>query len=670
MATLDRGSLWLRHAFLLPTSEDQTSYGSASKRRYATSAAFKFTNTSLGGNFAINNPPQFTPYADIYQPGRGRTEAQRSEGMGRYYSEAIDDPKQVIHMSFGVPKYSSWTSFFTNFYDRNAALLANTGRVSDLWYNLGAVGGYVVSLPLQPFIVGLTATARVYNFLARNSPSKWYYFSPTMHAYWSAVNTIANEMAIGLGIIPRVIDGSQQNLEDPGQRITDEDLVRMHNMFPDLFREPKFDSAGNMISSGGIDVMALANRTQRMSDHSQQAMRQMREKAQNLDELRERTEAYLKKEVTDPNPNADARKYFQDWIKAHRGENGDTSDSNSFGSWKDLSMKAAYDFMVASQRDGSQFATFRVNHNGTVSESFSNSTRESEVASMLNTKVQQGRSASFNLMGGNVTSGVGMAMDYVKSFMAGALDSVNLGGLATLTGTAFVDVPKYWDGSTANLPRAEYTIPLISPYGNKISRFINLFIPIAMLLAGALPRSAGRSAYTSPFICQIYHQGRVQCQLGIVDSLSISRGTGNVGWNADGDMLGAEITISVVDLSSILHIPVKAGFASGDIVSTGARAGAMFLGELAGDDAGIAIADAATGGATWDEQSLFSDYMAVLTSMPLSDSYYLLNRLNVNMTRATQSFKNWKSPSNFMSWALDSGPARAISAFAQTTNRF
>jgi len=114
---------------------------------------------------------------------------------------------------------------------------------------------------------------------------------------------------------------------------------------------------------------------------------------------------------------------------------------------------------------------------------------------------------------------------------------------------------------------------------------------------------------------------------------------------------------------------LQAGFASASWLGTAARAAASTAAEMVGETT-LNVTTALTNGAVWDEQSLFNDYTATLTSLSWAEYYYAGKRLNLNIAKQVQAFRSWRSPSNFMSWVLDGDVARTAAAFAASTDRF
>lgn len=655
MASLTKDTEWVRQSFLLPRHALNIE---ESRRRLLSDVSLKFTDTTLGGNFAINPPPQFTRYADPRRAGRFAP----SKGMGRYYSKAIDDNGQYVHIRCGMAAFNSMSAFFGNFYDSQAAVVGRTGRAESLFYSIGKAAGFVVSLPLQPFVLMGAAIK-----FAMNKPtSKYYYLKPAMPLYWNAANTIVNGIATNMGVVPRVHIPGTTRWDTTGQ-LSAEQVARYHELLPDVFRE-----------GGGIDLYAVANRAQRLSDKNRKMLEKHFTEATSREVLRDRIRTFYQEKLTDsgvePATDKDGNavtgidaaiaRYSKTSAATPPANLDDQVQAEDASMWSSLS--DFLDFSLAELRDGSQFVTFRVDNQGTVGESFSNSVKESDIASTLNGMSSGARSKRFSFADGNIsddaiTQAVSGVVGAAAEFGQGVLDGIGLGGLAALAGRALVDIPKHWDGSTANLPRMEYTIELRSPYGDKMSRLMNLYVPLSLLLAMSLPISAGRQSYQSPFLCEVYCPGRAQSRLCIVDSLNITRGVGNVGWNQDNEALGIDIAISFVDLSSIMHMPISAGIG----LFEGAIRG---VADLAAGDAGVNAVNMLSRG-SYDEDNAFTDYLAVLGSLSLTDQIYASNRLKVNLTRQLGEWKSWKSASHFGNWAMGTWPARLLSAFADPTSR-
>ena len=686
---------WVRNAFLV-TQEQLSAVDQ--ENRYFTSVSLNFTDTTPGGNLAINPLPQFTRFTDpnalvslgsnIRSSSQDRYSAYLgSKGMGRYYGEAFDQNQQIIYMRFGVPAFNSMTQFFTGFYNTSAGTLARTGRGTSIFYSIGKAAGFVVSI-LSWKLLAVHLLGMGLRFAMGKPSSKFYYLKPTMPLYWNAVNSIVNQIAVNRGIVPR-IGGTGQSALNNNYEFSQEETANIHSLLKDVFKK-----------EGGVDVMALATRAQRLAIRRQKIMSRIFEESTNMnlrrtmDDLSKQVQIGMNQQLVDNRPSHS--EYLSKWFQAAQSQPKPTSETPSDSATVESYLSQNADnvgfgeFLEAEFDDGAAFASFRVNYTGSQNESFSNSVGESELANKINSMSSSSRSTTFDFAGGNLSDNpiakvVGAAMGAVKDTLAGIADGTVLSGLAALGGAAFVDIPKHWQSSTANLARSNYTVTLESPYGNPVSQLVNIYIPLAMLLAGVLPISTGKQSYTSPFILELYDQGRCQTRLGIIDSLSITRGVGNLGFNTQGHAMAIEINFSVIDLSNIVHMPIVSGF-SIDGMQTGLSAGTVggavaggavggFLGAAGGAVVGGAVG--AAGGVAsdavknvvqsinqiFDEDSLYSDYLAVLSGMSLSEQIYQLKKFKRNLTKTLADWDNWTSAANFASFAGDSVPGRLASIF-------
>lgn len=644
---------WVRSSFLLPKHAASIR---DHRNKIHSSAHTQFVDTTLGGNFYINNSPQFTRTADL----RVRNPLSLdSSGIGRIFHEKYNSNAQVVFMRCGVPAFTGLLPFYSSFYDYESSQLSKTGRSPSFLFSIGKVAGFVVSLGIQPLIMA----GRLIKFLSGSKSSQFYYLKPSMYSYWTAATTMLNNILIADGIFPKVLATTANSPEteadakglttDPkdtkflgGDIIKDEAIAessdwKIYNeLLGDIFSE-----------GGGVDLYAVANRAHRKAAKVRRDMMNVMNNAKSTstDDIRAEAKKFIATSgyTKDPGHQSEMKgdggkirsglsAYVDAYQKLSIGSPKEDSGNESLPlgeeeGWTDSMFK----FFEAELEDGGQFVGFKVNETGPATESFTNSVGAPALKGKINGMSSSARSKSFDFASG--ATGLGMVdsvIGGVKDLVMGAASSIGIDGLAAAFGSANIDIADRWEDSSASLPTMSYTMELRSASNNPISRLMNLWVPLVCILTAALPKAAGKAAYDAPFLVEWYDQGKAQTRLGIIDSISIERGVGNLGWSRTKKPLGINVTFSIKDLSTIMAMPIN---------------GSPGL---------------------FDEQSKYSDYMAVLGGMGLTDQIYPMNRLKLNLTRKITEWKSWTSPAKFGSMLANTTvPGRLMSAFARTTDR-
>lgn len=734
---------WIMSRFMSPNSSLNNSFTNSSTggqpsyidriNRFSTSANFKYTDTSLGGNVAINSRPQYTLYCDVpavnraslyggksHEPSiqpEGKTNSLASGyGMGRYYSESIDDNQQHVYFEFGVPKFNSLIDFFTRAIDYESSILANTGT-SPLAYSIGRTLGGVVMLAAFPMVtsfIWLAKTTMQFLTSLDNEPFSYYYVKPTPHMYWTTVSQIVTNMATEMGLLAPILQESKDDAHRIGfpAQLDNEHQKKLGDLLPGIFNSGGISGAlaekmsgGKYSNQGYIDVFAMATKVQQIADAQMSEEYNLVTNKNGNGTADSKTNTLTNKDyigyvMNGNTPQEDKTAvgvglgnyinhlvsfstylsddklnksgYTRSDLKQDQGatppatpptppattngtttttptaQSSDNTTSTPATSLPEISYKKNADGTYpktgtpeaeaanktwlqkfadatdAAIRDGGRYAVFAVDYVGSVSESFSNSTGEISSGQALKQIGGKVRDVKFDLAGGNLSNTIGDILKTGQDLLAGVLDSVTFGAssvLAALTGGGFVDLPKKWEDSDTSFPQITYTMQLVSPYGNVFSQLQNMYIPLAMLMAGTLPLATGKASYTSPYICKLYNKGVQKINLGMITSLTITRGTSNLGFNKFKRPLAIDVSFTVTDFSSIVAAPV--------------------------DDSAMGVFSP-----TLESVTPLSTYIATLASRDINTDRYLLNRLRMKASRELMRVDQMVSPA---SWGLLTG---------------
>lgn len=641
---LDR--TWAGHAFLAPPSALSDAVNN--RRRYYTTSSRKFTDTSMGGHFTMNPLSQFTANCDL----KHKSIFSASDGVGRWWSEVLEENAQVIHIRAGVPKFNSLTNYFGNFYNVEAGSMARSGRAPSVWFRIGQVAGVVGTLPLQPFILA----GSMIKFFAGLPRSKYYYLKPTMYPYWYAVSNMVNALFVNMGMSPHYVSDEQKRFFDPLAVPNKSDSAQMHRIL------------GNVVNpDGGIDVFAISTKPQRLANQYRQMLDS---KLSGLsDDPAKRAEEFARimydgiddgiQAIRDPGAS------LAEYEKAYLALAGKYEDVKSSNPDQDTTDPSWIDEMVAQglaeARMGADFVSFRVNHTGTQSESFSNQTTEPSIKTDINAMSSKARMARFNLAEGNIGGPLGTLVQAGADVMQGIITSAQVEGFMAVAGGAFADIQKVYESSSADLNRTTFTIPLRSWAADDWVRMKNLFIPLCAILALGLPRATGPASYDGPFLLEVFNQGRTQIREGMIEQISIERGVGDVGWAKGGKVLGIDVNVTIVDLSTILSMPINPGVGN-------LQGAATLAAEAVAGSAGVTAVTALSKG-TYSEDNKYTDYLATLASIPLDTQINMTRKWQLNMARSRAQFNQWKSPSRVASGLMSGMTGELIKAISMPTDR-
>lgn len=567
----------------------------------------KYSDTTVGGSDVFNPYWQFNVDDDIVHPMYELDPASNKgeEGLGRVYTEMYQENEQILWLAFGVPKYAGMLAFaFGNKGSSALSRMMNTGDAGIIKKLAAAVFDGIKLAITIPFLP-LVWMNRLLDLASDDTVSKYFNFHPTMTLFYESVNTILIQLATGMNLIEPLLStanmsgGTAEN--EIRNRFVKEGMPELLKDGIDIFtwldkRTAKSNLRNNVFyGNAGDETINLANKyigalaamEKRAEEARVSAIRYganpdpaYQEKAAEFriayaeamaeiermkDTIREaqRIERMTSDERRSYEYHAlmnnEARRPYStaDIIEDMRREEGARTLWTTISGKDEKTGESSFIDQVYHTAIGNgAFIGYRIEKSVDASESFQNSTGETEIAQKLNAEASAAYEKRLSIS--NLKTGVAPLDSAVNAVEDVAKTLGNLLGqkMEVKTGNGYFDIPEAWKNSSFSKSHS-ITLKFRSRLGDPVSIFQSIWVPLAPLLAGTLPRTIGSNMYTSPFLCQGYCKGMFSIPLGIIESMSIQRGDSEFGWSKENLPLVVTVNLSIRDLNPIMHLSLS-----------------------------------------------------------------------------------------------------------------
>lgn len=564
---------------------DPESVGNGDKYQYHHPSV---SDASVGGNDAINPYCAFCQDDDIVHD-ISRSKDSFEWGMGRCYGEMYESKQQILYLTMGVPRYRNLQTWLQNATDKEMSEANDTGGVSlstKIGRLVSSTASLAIKLPWLPLFWGY----KLISGIKDDRVTEYFYFRDTMPMYYRYVNTLLSEIAVNMGI--------NSDSATSGANISSEMANKYTNNLPTIMKE-------------GPDIFKImCRRAERMGN----GVRTM-----STDDLIAQTEGSLGKAEQED--------------KKHQKQKNSVFTKGLANFWTGLQTGAL---------EGMNFIGFRIERSDNANESFSNSTQESPLLQQLNAEVAQNRETNLGAATGG-KGGLAAILKYKEKadrFLDKANKMIKGGDIKgtiayVASGNGYFDLPKQWGGASGCTRSLSFNMKLRAKTGgDNVSVYQSIMIPLACIMAAALPRGVGDSTYTSPFLVRAFCKGMFSVPAGIITTLTITRGSGEFGWSLGRVPTVVDVSFTIDDLSPMIFLSIAAGTGA---VSTIYRA--------------------------FQNNTKLHDYINTLTGIGAKERYYKLGQLKRRLSAAMLINKNTTFSATYRGYVMgDSAIIRSLMA--------